>query len=241
MHTGGGFKSLFKDKIFTDAILSIIIDKVHCISNWGSFCPEYCYIGHLRHLQRRPCTIMATSVTLTALVIDDIKKVLQLRDQDILLSRLSIDHPNISLVVRPIINPRNSFIDLKFLLHNWKFGDLPPPKFLVFFDSIAESVQAGNFLRSLLPLEYRNCVKWFNSDMSDGFKLNETLRLPNNEIWGLMATDLFGIVSKWYYSSIVVLTRSIGYGSPRYHDSHSMGRNMLHINTLAMVWAMCMR
>ena len=86
MRLGGGFESLFKNKNFTDAILSIIIDEAHCVSQWGSFRPEYRHIGSLRHLQRRPCTIMVTSATLTASAIDEIKKVLQLCGQDLLLS-----------------------------------------------------------------------------------------------------------------------------------------------------------
>ena len=195
MRPGAGFESLFKNKVFTDAILSIVVDEAHCVSQWGSFLPEYRHIGSLRRLQRRPCTIMATSATLTTSPIDDIKKVIQLRDQDLLLSRLSVNRPNISLVVRPFVNRRNSFLDLKFLLRDWKLGDPPPPKFLVFFDSIPESVQAGNFLRCLLPLDFRDRIKWFNSEMSDRFKLTETSKLSNGEIWGLMATDSFGMVS----------------------------------------------
>ncbi|KIL58404.1 hypothetical protein M378DRAFT_43488, partial [Amanita muscaria Koide BX008] len=58
---------------------------------------------------------------------------------------------------------------------------------------IPESVQAGHYLRSLLPPEYCDKIKWFNSEMSDHFKATETVKFANYEIWGLMATDSFGM------------------------------------------------
>ncbi len=197
MRPGGGFESLFKKKGFADEIISIIINEAHCISQWGSFRPEYRHIGSLRHLQRKPCTMMVTLAMLTSRAISDIKTVLNFRE-DSLFSQSSIDRPNINLVVRPMLNPRKSFIDLGFLLRNWKPGNPPPPKFLVFFDSIPESIEAGLYLHTLLPPEYRDRVKWFNSDMSDRFKAQESLKLANHEIWGLMATDSFGMVSSIY-------------------------------------------
>ncbi|KAK2464056.1 hypothetical protein APHAL10511_003926 [Amanita phalloides] len=193
MRPGGRFESLFKKKSFVDNIISIIIDEAHCVSQWGSFRPEYRHIGALRHLQRKPCTMMVTSATLTPRAISDVKSVLSLRADSVFFSQCSIDRPNISLVVRPMLNPRKSFVDLTFLLQNWKPGDPPPPKFLVFFDSISESVEAGHYLCSLLPPEHRPCIQWFNSEMSDCFKIDETLRFANNEVWGLLATDSFGM------------------------------------------------
>ena len=37
MRRGGGFESLFKNKTFADAIISIVIDEAHCVTQWGSF------------------------------------------------------------------------------------------------------------------------------------------------------------------------------------------------------------
>jgi len=84
------------------------------------------------------------------------------------------DRPNIYAVVRPINSSLGSFTDLSFLLRNWKPGDPPPLTFLIFFDNINEAIKACLFLRSQLPVEYRNKIKWFNSDMSNTFKDDET-------------------------------------------------------------------
>lgn len=194
MKSDGIFEQLFKDKLFMSSVISIIIDEAHCISQWGSFRPEYRDLGRLRYIQRYPCPIMATSATLTRDVIKDIKEVLGLREDHLFVSHCSIDRPNISIVVRPIQNPRSSFIDLKFLLRDWQPGCAPPPTFLVFFDSIPESIQAAEYLRHLLPLEYQDRIKWFNSHMSEHYKMVETEKLTNGETWGLMATDAFGMV-----------------------------------------------
>ncbi|KAF8310341.1 hypothetical protein F5887DRAFT_1091634 [Amanita rubescens] len=126
-------------------------------------------------------------------VIDNVKKVLHLREEALFISRCSTDRTNIKILVCPILNPIRTFRDLSFLLCNWKLGDPPPPKFLVFFDNINESVLAGLFLRSLLPKDQHHRVKWFNSEMSDKFKRNEAGRLAWGETWGLMATDSFGM------------------------------------------------
>jgi len=142
----GGFEKLLSDETFNDHIISIVIDEAHCISQWGTFRPEYCEIGRLRYLQRKPCPVLATSATMSAEVIDDIKKVLHLREEALFISCCSTDRTNIKILVRPILNPIHTFRDLSFLLCDWKLGDPPPPKFLVFFDNINESVLAGLFL-----------------------------------------------------------------------------------------------
>lgn len=95
--------------------------------------------------------------------------------------------------------PLNGFLDLAFLIpDDWMPGDPPPPKFLIFFDSIAESIEAVNFLRSRLPLQYRGRISWFNADMSPEFRADESQALKAGGTWGLACTDSFGMVSKLY-------------------------------------------
>lgn len=195
MRPGGGFEKLMQDKLFNDRLISIVIDEAHCISEWGSFRSEYRQIGRLRYIQRKLCPMLVTSATLSPTVIKDVKQTLKLREENLVFSQCSIDRPNIHLAVRQINNPLKSFLDLKFLLCDWKIGNPPPPKFLVFFDDINESVQAALTLRKLLPKEQQCHVKWFNSEMSDAFKEAEAARLASGETRGLMTTDSFGMVS----------------------------------------------
>ncbi|KIL53911.1 hypothetical protein M378DRAFT_174525, partial [Amanita muscaria Koide BX008] len=160
MRPNGGFETLLKDKLFNSRIISIVIDEAHCISQWGSFRPEYRDLGRLRHLQRKLCPILATSATMSAAVIEDVKKVLRLREEHLFISQCSTDRPNFAILVRPIVNPIYTYRDLSFVLCDWEPGNLPPPKFIIFFDNIRNSVDAGNYLRSLLPKDEQYRIKW---------------------------------------------------------------------------------
>ncbi|KAF8152224.1 P-loop containing nucleoside triphosphate hydrolase protein [Crassisporium funariophilum] len=189
----GGFERLTKNSSFTERIISTIFDEAHTIRAWGGFCPEYREVGRLRYMLPKGIPFLITTATMPEVVLDDVKEVLQLRMDNLLMFHRSSDRPNIHIVVRPICNPLNSFLDLTFLLHTWKPGRAPPPKFLVFFDDIQESIKACQFLKSLLPPEYRDKIQWFNSDMSDEFKEHETRRLLEGDSWGLFTTDSFGM------------------------------------------------
>jgi superfamily II DNA helicase RecQ len=210
MWPNGGFEALLKDRIFNGRLISIVVDEAHCISQWGSFRPEYRDLGRLRFLQRKLCPILVTSATMLVAVIEDIKRVLRLREENLFVSRCSIDRPNFAILVRPIINPIHSYRDLSFVLHDWEPGKPPPPKFIIFFDNIRNSVDAGNYLRSLLPRDHQYHVKWFNSDMSDEFKQKETERFTRGETWGLLATDSFGMVRSSLYpkQSLILSSRA---------------------------------
>ncbi|KAM6504358.1 P-loop containing nucleoside triphosphate hydrolase protein [Amanita muscaria] len=189
----GGFEKLMKDKLFINLLIGIVIDEAHCISQWGSFRPEYRHIGQLRYLQRKRCLYLITSATMSPAIILDVKKVLNLDEDKLLISRCSVNRSNFAIVVLPIIHPLGSFTDLKFLLNGWKPGAQLPPKFIVFFDNIQTSVHAAKFLRSLLPKDHQYRIKWFNSEMSESFKDAEAERLGKGVTWGLMTTDSFGM------------------------------------------------
>ncbi|KAG6883457.1 hypothetical protein C0992_008701, partial [Termitomyces sp. T32_za158] len=192
MKADGGFERLARNDTFTDNVISIILDEAHCISAWGSFRPEYREIGRLRHVLPRHIPLLVTSATLPPHVLNDIKGVLELRPS-LEIFRQSISRPNIHITVRPILSPLSSFEDITFVLRNWKPGDPPPPKFLIFFDNINESIAASMKLRNLLPTEFRDKIKWFNSDMSTRYKDDESQKLTSGDTWGMCTTDSFGM------------------------------------------------
>jgi superfamily II DNA helicase RecQ len=142
MKTGGGFEQLVKKEDFTSCIVSIIFDEAHCISAWGEFRPEYKEVGHLHYILLKNIPIMITSATLPPLVFNDVQEILQLHSEKLVVFHCSSDQPNIHIVVHVIQSSLSSFADLKFILCNWKPGDPPPLKFLVFFDDINNVIQS---------------------------------------------------------------------------------------------------
>ncbi|KAG1731094.1 uncharacterized protein EDB91DRAFT_1059037 [Suillus paluster] len=62
-------------------------------------------------------------------------------DTKLLAFHTSVNHINIKLCVRKIMYSLSSYQDLAFLIPNgWKDGNQLPPKFLIFFDDIQDSI-----------------------------------------------------------------------------------------------------
>jgi hypothetical protein len=97
-------------------------------------------------------------------------------------------------MVRELKYSQSSFQDLAFLIpENVSLENLPI-KFLVFFDSISNSIEAAKYLQSLLLLELKHLIKWFNAEMSREYHCNESDALKVNKRAGFCCTDLFGMV-----------------------------------------------
>ncbi|KAJ7677684.1 P-loop containing nucleoside triphosphate hydrolase protein [Mycena polygramma] len=194
MQQDGGFERLWKKPEFTRRLISIVWDEAHCVSKWAGFRPEYKEVGRLRYLIPRDIPFVLVSATLPPAVLTDVMNILQVSLKKVEIIRRSNDRPNINLVVREMKYSMSSFKDLAFLIpEGWQPGDPLPPKFLIFFDSIADSVEAAKFLRTRLPLAYRHKIKWFNSEMSPEFKAGESDALKAGVSWGLNCTDSFGM------------------------------------------------
>ncbi|THH15200.1 hypothetical protein EUX98_g9501 [Antrodiella citrinella] len=196
MKPGGEFEKLFKNPTFASRIVSVIFDEAHCISQWGTFRPEYKEIERLRYILPKDTLIAVASATFSDKILSDIKHTLHLRKDRLTYITRSNDRPNVQIVVRKIQHAMDSFRDLDFLIPaGWMAGDAEPPKFLIFFDNRLETVRAGRYLHNCLPSEYRDKIVWLISDMSKEFKEQQVEKLKKGELWGLCATDSFGMVS----------------------------------------------
>lgn len=195
MKAGGGFDKLMRKPQFVSRIISVVFDEAHCISEWGSFRPEYKDVCQLRH--RLPgVPFVFASATFTPTILGDIKQKFNLNKDKLMHIRRPNERPNIHLGVRKIQHALSSFLDLAFLVPDgWQEGDPPPPKFVIFFDSISDCVNAGKFLRKRLPAHMRHKIRWFHSEMSPKYKDQTVDDLREGKIWGICATDSFGMVS----------------------------------------------
>jgi hypothetical protein len=122
--------------------------------------------------------------------------------------RLSNDRDNIALVVRTMKYPANSFCDLNFLVpaSDTSGGSQQHKKFVIFFDNKKEATSAGRYLRGKLPIDERDRIIWFLSDMSADFKEEGITNLASGKLLGICATDSFGMVSTQTSTSTHVLS-----------------------------------
>ena len=200
----GEFEKRLKNRLFTTNIISIIVDEAHCLTEWGEFRPEYKELHRLRYILPDTIPIMITSATLTHDTLTNALKLLHMRPDKTITIRRSSDRPNIKIGVRKIKYALASYADLAFLVPpGWKVGDPPLLKFLIFFDSIQDAVNAAQYLRSHLPPEAKDLIKWFNADMSTNFKDMEFEQLTAGETRGIATTDSFGMVR---YNHVLVAT-----------------------------------
>ncbi|KAG1889560.1 P-loop containing nucleoside triphosphate hydrolase protein [Suillus subluteus] len=194
MKPGGEFEKLLRNVNFASKLIGIIFDEAHCIVTWGEFRAEYKELERLRYIL--PCQVpfIVASATLTSDALRDICRLLHIRPENLATIHVSTDRPNIKIGVRKIKYSLTSYADLAFLIPaSIKLDDPPPPKFLVFFDSIQDGINAAKYLRARLPPDLRDKVKWFNSDMTTEFKEGEVTNLIVGDTWGLCTTEAFGM------------------------------------------------
>ena len=82
-----------------DRLSRIVIDEVHCASQWGhDFRPDYKILGILKR-QFPGVPILGLTATATVKVVEDVKKILGLEDQCILF-KASFNRANLYYEVR---------------------------------------------------------------------------------------------------------------------------------------------
>src|SRR5271156_6744282 len=136
------------------------------------------------------------SATIGPALLLKLAKNIHLQTDNLSVMRLNTDRPNIHLVVHRMQHPLNLYEDLAFIIKkNLGPGDMPPPKFLVFFNLRGEAQAGTEYLRARLTPELRNKVKWFHSGMTDSFREKEMHVLIIGESYGEGSTDAAGMVS----------------------------------------------
>jgi len=80
------------------------------------------------------------------------------------------DHPDLQIMIQPLVFAANSCKDLSFLiLENFVEGATPPLKFLVFFDNMKEAEAACKWVRRRLPNSLQKRIRYFYSTMTSEY------------------------------------------------------------------------
>lgn len=238
MKPGGAFVKMLCKDVFLALVKAFVFDEAHSIVEWGTFRPEYQELSRL-HYRLMNVPFVFASATFSMAVLKDIKMLFGLTPTNLVEIHRSNDRPNICVGVRKIVHALSSYKDLAFLVPgSWKEGGDAPPKFVIFFNSIVEAVHAAKYLRNRLPPHLRYLIKWFHADMSEQYKDTTLERLRKGEIWGICATDSFGLVC--IHSLALWLKRTYiiqGHRSCRYHMGCPVPLAWMHAcSPLATYW-----
>lgn len=139
------FKSILRDPDFAKRVGLVIIDECHVLSTWGTFRASVTHIRELRHTLPSRVAMYGCTATLTEAQERDVCVNGGFRSEDgslqgLQLIRISVDRPEIQLLVCPILGGRaTSYAQLYFVLNgairdvanlDWfKRGHVLPPGF----------------------------------------------------------------------------------------------------------------
>lgn len=186
-------KYLWENHTFRSRVTRIIFDEAHCILEWGDFRPAYRRLQFLVHLLRG-ATFLALSATLSPDMVEELQLALNLFNLVVL--RLSNDRSNVALIARPMKHSFASLHDLAPLVPLNRTPESPPiPKFTVFMRTKKHCERAAKFLRDRLPPEERDRIVWVHAEMTRGFNEDAMVKLRNGELYGIVCTDVAGMVS----------------------------------------------
>ncbi|KAJ3768391.1 P-loop containing nucleoside triphosphate hydrolase protein [Lentinula raphanica] len=189
-------QDLWKQTKVTSRLLYVVFDEAHCVSQWGStFRNQYLHVGNIRYLLPSDIPFFVTSTTLPPNILADVSDILRLRSGDrFACFQDSNDRSNIHLAIRGLKYPIHSYKDLAFLIpSDFQFDKSPPPKFLIFFDNTTACEDAIHYLRSLLPQEYQDRIKYFHATMTTHYREETFEEFQKREVWGMAVTDAFGM------------------------------------------------
>ncbi|KAI1781685.1 P-loop containing nucleoside triphosphate hydrolase protein, partial [Ganoderma leucocontextum] len=188
---GGGFQKLWRNPTFTSRLISVIWDEAHCIRTWAGFRSDYGEAGRLRNMI--PTRFLLPSATLPGPVLHGVLNTLQVPPVKTVTFRRSNDRPNVFLTVHKMQYAISSFKDLDFLIpDNWS-PEVQIRPFVVFFDSIEDSVKAAERMQQRLPPEHRKRIMWINSDTTAALRELATEEFARGDLLGLYCTDSFGM------------------------------------------------
>lgn len=160
------WKDIFMSRIWKEKTLALVVDEVHCISEWGEdFRKDFRYLYELRSAVHAP--VIALTATSTDAVKCDIIKYLQIEDACII--QRSPDRPNIFL---DICKAQSTDIGEKFkwLIDHLRDKNSAAKKIIVYCRSIDRVSEVFILLRRSLGLDaYADRIKDSNHALIDMF------------------------------------------------------------------------
>ena len=157
----------------------VAIDEAHCLSQWGhDFRPDYMRLGKALEEMGRPQCIALTA-TATAIVRQDIREVLKLRDPFEMIS--GFERPNLSFIITAVEKVAQKYGRLKKVLNEHKTG-------IVYcatrkkVEEVAETIHSWGY----------NCIA-YHGGMSDQAREKTQNQFISRQADVAVATNAFGM------------------------------------------------
>ena len=190
-------KEVLRDPAMASRILSVVVDEAHVISHWGAgFRMQYAELGILCAILPKGTPFVAMSATLAPRVRRDVLKKLQFDEKNYVDINIGNDRPNVSIVVRGIQNPMNTFSDLDFVIPIGvkSAGDIP--KTFIYADQISAEVGIETRLTERLPPALRDIglIRPFSAAFSPDHRQQLLALFKAGIVRILICTDAAGMV-----------------------------------------------
>ncbi|KII93221.1 hypothetical protein PLICRDRAFT_171000 [Plicaturopsis crispa FD-325 SS-3] len=166
-------RNVLKNAEFAQRILSVVVDEAHVVSHWGdSFRKKYGELGKVRAFLPRSTPFVALSATLAARLRHDVLTKLQFHKTNYVNIDVGNDRANVSIVVRGIQHPINTYADLDFIINELVKNPSEIPKTFVYCDNITTGVEIIDHLTLLLPERLRNAglIRPYNAAFSSTYR-----------------------------------------------------------------------
>lgn len=194
---------------FTNRVLAVIIDEARCVSLWGAdFRKKYGTIGTIRAFLPRGTPIIAVTATLTARVRRDLHSKLHFQKGASAFHNAGNDRPNVSIVVRAMEHPQNTYADLDFVVPDAPNVPADIPKTYIYADNINVGVEIVDYLKALLAtrngtLLDEGRIRPFNAALSDEYRERCMHDFKAGRVRILVCTDAAGMVRRHLWTKFI--------------------------------------
>ncbi|KAF9048056.1 P-loop containing nucleoside triphosphate hydrolase protein [Hymenopellis radicata] len=188
--------TVMRNTEFTRRILSVIVDEAHVVSHWGAqFRKMYGSLGMVRAFLPRSASVVAMSATLPARVRNDVLTKLQFHKSDYVNIDVGNNRTNVSIIVRAIEHPMNTYKDLDFVIPSDVKEASEIPLTWIYADNIATGIEIEDHLMEILPesLRMSGIVRPYNASYSKEYRKEAMRLVREGKIRVLICTDAAGM------------------------------------------------
>ncbi|KAI0321600.1 P-loop containing nucleoside triphosphate hydrolase protein [Amylostereum chailletii] len=176
---------VLRNSDFTRRVYSLVVDEAHCISHWGAlFRKKYGSMGMIRVFLPRGTPIIAVSASITARL--QFPPTYQY-------CNLGNDRANVSMVVRAIHNPLQSYTDLDFVVPSTVSSRDELQKTWIYADNIDTGAEIIDHLRERLPQDLWDAIRPYNAVHGHEYRRRAMAGFRSGEIRILVCTDAAGM------------------------------------------------